>query len=106
MQKIVTLFDKLFINVDISQKRKFERSSKLSMTIFKSLIIIVDTFSTSKQNSSIVVVSSITTSFQSISTIIFSLILIEQKLAVMIFFKQVFIASKFNAIDFKSFVLK
>ena len=71
------------------------------MTIFKSLIIIVDTFSTLKQNLSIVVVSLIITSLQSISTTTFSLILIEQKLIVMIFFKQKFIDLKSLTIDLK-----
>ena len=61
MQKIVTLSDKFFIiDVDTSskiiivdtfltfnQKKKFERSSKLSTTVFKSLIIIVDSFTSS-----------------------------------------------------------
>ena len=123
-QKTITLLDKLFIISDffatrssiISQKKKSERSSKL--------IIIVDTFSASRQKSPTAVVSfsifsnttpisaepstsiSIAISFQSTSTTTFSLILAGQKLAVVIFFKQVSIASKSTAIDLKPFALK
>ena len=119
-QKIVTLFDKLFIIDDfinniirffivIRQKRKSKRSSKLSTTVFKSLIITID--SISKQKSSIVAVSfsifSISvTSNSKFSTNIFSLVSAEQRLVVVIFFKQVFIVSKTIAIGFKSFVLE
>ena len=134
-QKTITLFDKLFIIDDfnniirfftvINQKKKFERSSKLSTTIFKSLIIIVD--------SSIVVVSfsifsNITSTFSNITRIstkililisiivfasnlkfttnIFLLVSTKQKLIVMIFFKQISIDLKFSTMNRKSFVLK
>ena len=132
MQKIIIIFDKLsIIDVDISskiiivdtfstfnQKKKFERSSKLSTTIFKSLIIIDDTPSTSKQNSSIVVVSwvlaKLSTSISIIAfasssnfaTNIFSLVSTKQKLAVVIFFKQVLIDLKPSTMSRKPLALK
>ena len=102
MQKIVTLFNKLFtINVDTDQKKKSERFSKLSTTVFKSLTIIDD--------SSTVVASfsifSNTFSSES-STNTFSLVSAEQKLAIVIFFKQVFIDSIPSAVARKFLVLK
>ena len=95
IQKIVTLLDKLStINVDIDQK-KSERFSKLSITIFKSLIIIVDTPSTFNQKRKFERSSKLST------TVFKSLIIIDDSSIVAASFS---IFSNITPISTKSFV--
>ena len=96
MQKIVTLSDKLFIiNVDIDQKKKSERFSKLSTTVFKSLTIIVDTSSTFNQKKKSERSSKLST------TIFKSLIIIDGSSTVVVSFS---ISSNITLTSAESFV--